>query len=221
MEDYIKAIFRLQEGSGRVTTQAIARRLTVAPASATNMLKRLAELQLVNYEPYRGVELTDLGQRIANEMIRHHRLLELYLTEALGFEGHEVHAEAERLEHFISEKLEERIDLALGHPTIDPHGSPIPNLKGDICQERGQTLNSFSLNTPAIVVAIPTTDSAQMAELRQKGIAPGCSVEVLGRPLRGKVHLRVDEQEVLLEAELCRWIHARYQPASSLAPEAI
>ena len=219
MEDYIKAIFRLQEGSGRVTTQAIARRLSVAPASATNMLKRLAELLLVNYEPYRGVELTDLGQRIANEMIRHHRLLELYLTEALGFDGDEVHAEAERLEHFISEKLEERIDLVLGHPTVDPHGSPIPNLRGDICYERGQTLNSFSLNTLAVVVAIPTTDQNQMAELSEKGIAPGCTIEVLGRPLRGKVHLRVDDQEVLLDAGLCRWVHARNQADAALSSE--
>lgn len=216
MEDYLKAIFRLQEGAGRVTTQALARRLSVAPASATNMLKRLAELQLVNYEPYRGVELTELGQRIANEMIRHHRLLELYLTEALGFDGDEVHAEAERLEHFISEKLEERIDLVLGHPTVDPHGSPIPNLRGDVCHERGQALNSFSLNTPAVVVAIPTTDPIFLAELHEKGITVGCTVEVLGRPLRGKVHLRVDEQEVLIEAGLCRWVHARFQAPAAL-----
>ena len=209
MEDYLKAIYRLQEGGSRVTTQAVAQRLSVAAASTTNMLKRLAEVQLVHYEPYRGVELTDLGQRIATEMIRHHRLLELYLTEALGFDGDDVHAEAERLEHFISEKLEERIDLILGHPTMDPHGSPIPSLNGDYSQSLGQNLNSLGLNTPAVVVALPTTNKARMQELAALGITMGSDVEVLGRPSRGKIHLRVAGQELLLEPQLCRWIQAR------------
>ena len=218
MEDYLKAIYRLQEGAGRVTTQSMAQRLSVAPASATNMVKRLAELKLVHYEPYRGVELTHLGQRIATEMIRHHRLLELYLTEALGFDGDEVHVEAERLEHFISEKLEAKIDQALGYPTVDPHGSPIPTLAGDICHQAGQTLNSFALNTPAVVVALPSLEKTTAEMLRAVGLALGSRVEVLGRPSQGKVHLRVDDQEVLLDSQVCRWVQARHQVVEGTAP---
>ena len=111
MEDYLKSIFRLQERHQRVTTQALAERLSVAPASVTSMVKRLAERGLLTHERYYGVELTDSGKRVAQEMIRHHRLLELYLTQALGFDEDQVHAEAERLEHFISEQLEERIEI--------------------------------------------------------------------------------------------------------------
>jgi len=125
-EDYLKQIFLLGEGQGKVTTQAIAGRLRVRPASVTEMVGRLAQLGLVEHTRYKGVNLTEDGLRVALEMLRHHRLLETYLVQALGYSWDQVHEEAERLEHVISERFEARIAEALGHPTHDPHGDPIP-----------------------------------------------------------------------------------------------
>ena len=127
IQDYLKEIYKLQEGGGRVSVTALSREQHVAPGSASEMVKKLAALQLVDHEPYRGVRLTDAGERVALEVIRHHRLLELYLAETLGLDVDDVHAEADRLEHVISEELEARIDKALGFPTHGPHGDPIPN----------------------------------------------------------------------------------------------
>ena len=131
VEDYLKAIWRL-ERRGRVTTSALAEEVGVSAASVTGMLKKLAALRLVDHEPYRGASLTDAGERAALEIVRHHRLLELYLSHALGLDADAVHAEAERLEHHLSEAVEARIDEALGFPTRDPHGAPIPSREGVI-----------------------------------------------------------------------------------------
>ena len=127
IQDYLKEIYKLQEGGGRVSVTALAREQQVAPGWASEMVKKLAALELVAHEPYRGVRLTSAGERVAVEVIRHHRLLELYLAETLGLDVDDVHAEADRLEHVISEELEARIDKSLGFPTHDPHGDPIPN----------------------------------------------------------------------------------------------
>ena len=131
IQDYLKSIYKLQAADGHVTIGALARDQGVSPASASAMVKKLAALELLEHEPYRGARLTDAGERVAVEVIRHHRLLELYLAETLGLHVDDVHAEADRLEHVISEELEARIDRALGFPTHDPHGDPIPdaNLK--------------------------------------------------------------------------------------------
>src|SRR5262245_28853077 len=126
-EDYLRAIYALEAAGAPVTTSAVAKRMRVSAPSATAMTKRLAELGLVERVPYRGVTLTDDGRRAALEIVRHHRLLELYLTDTLGLGLDEVHAEADLLEHVISEQLEARIDAALGYPTHDPHGDPIPD----------------------------------------------------------------------------------------------
>jgi DtxR family Mn-dependent transcriptional regulator len=125
-EDYLKEIYKLQAEQGRASTTALAKRVGVAPPSATSMVKKLAALKLVTHERYRGVTLTPAGEKAAVEVIRHHRLIEQYLSETLGVPVHEVHAEADRLEHAISEELEARIDESLGFPTHDPHGDPIP-----------------------------------------------------------------------------------------------
>lgn len=125
-EDYLKEIYKLQQEQGRATTSALAERVGVSPPSATAMLKKLAELKLLRHEPYHGVVLTTAGEKAAIEVIRHHRLLEQYLSETLGMPVDEVHAEADRLEHALSEELEARIDESLGFPTHDPHGDPIP-----------------------------------------------------------------------------------------------
>ena len=125
-EDYLKEIYKLQTEEGRASTSALAKRVGVAPPSATAMVKKLAQLKLVQHERYHGVTLTPAGEKAAIEVIRHHRLLEMYLAETLGVPPDEVHAEADRLEHAISEELEARIDESLGFPTHDPHGDPIP-----------------------------------------------------------------------------------------------
>jgi DtxR family Mn-dependent transcriptional regulator len=127
IQDYLKSVYKLQAAEGRVTIGALARDQSVSPASASAMVKKLAALDLLEHEPYRGARLTDAGERVAVEVIRHHRLIELYLAETLGLHVDDVHAEADRLEHVISEELEARIDRALGYPTRDPHGDPIPD----------------------------------------------------------------------------------------------
>jgi DtxR family transcriptional regulator, Mn-dependent transcriptional regulator len=127
IQHYLREIYKLQAEEGQVTVTVLARRLSVSDPSASAMVKKLAALSLARHERYRGVELTDAGERVALEVIRHHRLLELYLAETLGLDVDDVHDEADRLEHAISEELEERIDKALGYPTHDPHGDPIPD----------------------------------------------------------------------------------------------
>jgi DtxR family Mn-dependent transcriptional regulator len=127
IQDYLKSVYKLQAVEGRVTIGALARDQHVSPASASAMVKKLAALDLLEHEPYRGAHLTEAGELVALEVIRHHRLLELYLAETLGLHVDDVHDEADRLEHVISEELEARIDRALGYPTHDPHGDPIPD----------------------------------------------------------------------------------------------
>jgi DtxR family Mn-dependent transcriptional regulator len=127
IQDYLKSIYKLQAADGRVTIGALAKDQSVSPASASAMVKKLSALELLEHEPYRGARLTESGERVAVEVIRHHRLIELYLAETLGLHVDDVHDEADRLEHVISEELEARIDRALGYPTHDPHGDPIPD----------------------------------------------------------------------------------------------
>ncbi|MBA2331849.1 MAG: metal-dependent transcriptional regulator [Actinobacteria bacterium] len=136
IQDYLKAIYKLGAVSERVSTTALAGRQQVSPASASAMVKKLAALGLAEHAPYRGVVLTHAGEQVAVEVIRHHRLLELYLAETLGIGVEEVHDEADRLEHVLSEELEARIDKALGFPTHDPHGDPIPNARLEWPQEQ-------------------------------------------------------------------------------------
>jgi DtxR family Mn-dependent transcriptional regulator len=127
IQHYLREIYKLNAEEGKVSVTALARRLDVSNPSASAMVKKLAALELAHHEPYRGVELTPAGERVAVEVIRHHRLLELYLAETLGLDVADVHEEADRLEHAMSEELEARIDKVLGYPTHDPHGDPIPN----------------------------------------------------------------------------------------------
>ena len=138
IQDYLKGIYKLQQGADRVAITALAREQGVSAASASAMVKKLAALGLLEHEPYRGARLSDAGERVAVEVIRHHRLLELYLAQTLGLDVDAVHDEADRLEHVISEELEARIDSALGFPTHDPHGDPIPdaNLKWPAAQRK-------------------------------------------------------------------------------------
>jgi DtxR family transcriptional regulator, Mn-dependent transcriptional regulator len=127
IQHYLREIYKLSSEEGKVTVTALARRLNISDPSASAMVKKLTALSLARHERYRGVELTPAGERVALEVIRHHRLLELYLAETLGLHVDDVHDEADRLEHALSEELEQRIDKALGYPTHDPHGDPIPS----------------------------------------------------------------------------------------------
>ena len=158
MQDYLKEIHKLQLEGGRATTSAIAGRMGVRPPSVTAMLKRLTAAGLAEHKPYRGVELTPSGERVALEVIRHHRLLEQYLTQALGLTLDEVHSEADRLEHALSEELEARIDQSLGFPTHDPHGDPIPDAKLRLDRVKLRTLASLEPGDEATIKRVPDTD---------------------------------------------------------------
>jgi DtxR family transcriptional regulator, Mn-dependent transcriptional regulator len=203
MEDYLKAIFSLGKGGNAVSTQSLADRLNFSPASVTKMLKRLAGYKLVEYEKYQGVRLTESGRKVAVEILRHHRLLELYLTHALGYSWDEVHDEAELLEHFISEKLEARICEFLGNPDFDPHGAPIPTLDGELPGQSGASLLEVELFRPHEVVRVSDAESMTLQTLEALGIFPGVTVCVLGRPPHSSVHLRIGRSEQLVSPELC------------------
>lgn len=209
MEDYLKAIFALGRSGESVSTQALADRMRVAPASVTKMLKRLSDVRLVEYEKYQGVRLTESGRQVAVEIVRHHRLLELFLTRALGYTWDEVHDEAELLEHYISEKLEARIAEALGHPAFDPHGAPIPTLDGDLPHTDHTWLAEQELYVPYEVTRVSDSDAGALKQLADHGVGPGITVSLLGRPPLGCYHLRVGRKEVLCAPELCRKVWTR------------
>lgn len=208
MEDYLKAVFTLEGEGARASTQTLAEAMDVAPASVTNMLKRLSEAELVAYTRYQGVELTESGRRVAAEIVRHHRLLELYLTQALGFSWDEVHAEAERLEHFISEELEARIDAELGYPSHDPHGEPIPTLEGHLPRSEDEPLVDQPSGRRLEVMRVRDEDPGVLRGLAEAGIFPGVTVEVVSGVADGMA-LRVGEQERLLTAEEVTCIRVR------------
>ncbi len=180
IEDYLKTIYMLAEEESPVSTSRIAEARDVKPASVTSMLQRLAKLNLVHYEKHRGVSLTDTGEKVALEVIRHHRLLELYLIEALGFSWDEVHEQADALEHVISEKLEERIAAFLGHPTTDPHGDPIPAKDGTIVVADMQPLASLSPGAQGQVARIVDDANSEMLRyLAELGLTPGTNLNVV------------------------------------------
>lgn len=183
IEDYLKTIYSLSQTETPVGTSQLAEARHVKPASATGMIKRLAELRLVNYERHRGVTLTPAGEKIALEVIRHHRLLEAYLTEALGFTWDEVHEQADVLEHVISEKLEERIAAALGHPQFDPHGAPIPAKSGAIPHLAYRPLTALAAGEQARVARIAHDDDSDLLRyLAELGLVPGVMVRLTGNP---------------------------------------
>jgi DtxR family Mn-dependent transcriptional regulator len=210
MEDYLKVIYAVEESGDRVATQTIAERLNVAAPSVTGMLKRLAELKLVEHEPYRATKLTPAGRKIALEVVRHHRLLELYLAEALGYSWDEVHAEADRLEHTISEAFEARIDAALGYPTHDPHGDPIPSRSGDIVAVSEDRLSTLETGCAATVVRVPDDDPEKLRYLGQLGLYPNAVIRVIERmPFNGPLRIDVVGSEHIIAVDLAAGVHVR------------
>src|SRR5205085_1850238 len=182
VEDYAKAIYALEHHAGdAVTTNALADRLGVTAASASGMVKRLDELGLVEHRPYHGVSLTPDGRRVALEVMRHHRLLELYLVQSLGVPWDRVHAEAEVLEHVLSEELEELIAAKLGDPTRDPHGDPIPTRELTIDEGPTDSLQGLRPGDRGMFTRISDSDPAMLRFLAERGIAPGDELEVIDK----------------------------------------
>lgn len=191
IQDYLKAIYKLSEHSsgesegdgklGAVTTNDLARELKVAPASVTNMLKRLSEMNLASYTSYKGVTLSEAGSKAALEIIRHHRLLELYLKEALGYSWDKVHDEAETLEHHISEEFEDRIAAMLGDPSYDPHGDPIPSKNGTVPPTSTTPLAALETGVNAIVSRVSDANPEFLRYCASVGIVPRVEVQILAK----------------------------------------
>lgn len=199
MENYLKTIFEVLEKDERATTSAIAERLEVAPASVTAMIKKLAQLKLVTHKRYQGVLLTRVGERAALEIVRHHRLLELYLTEALGVPWDRVHDEAEKLEHVLSEDLEDRIADVLGDPKTDPHGAPIPARDGSMQRVDARELCAVSAGETVTVVEVDDRDPELLKYLGGLKLYPGTEIEVAKiEPWEGPLMLKVNGKDIVL-----------------------
>lgn len=191
-EDYLKAIYKLRGNHEIVSTTAVAERMVVSAASVTNMIKKLADMGLVAHTPYQEITLTEAGQKVALEIIRHHRLLELYLSEALGFGWDQVDAEAERLEHVISEEFEAKMDAVLGYPTTDPHGDPIPSKDGVVDESRYGRLADIEPGQSAVVRRVPDSDPDMLRYLAELGLVPDVTVDVLKKePFNGPLLVKV------------------------------
>jgi DtxR family Mn-dependent transcriptional regulator len=193
VQDYVKQIYLLQTRSGKATTNELADRMAVSPAAATAMVKKLAELGLVEHRRYHGAMLTEAGERVAVEVVRHHRLLELYLTQALGLPWDSVHIEAERLEHVLSEELEAALDRALGFPDTDPHGDPIPGPDLTLPADTHQSLVDLEPWQAATVRRVPDGDPALLRYLASLGLVPAAQVRMVEKaPFAGPVTLEVE-----------------------------
>jgi DtxR family transcriptional regulator, Mn-dependent transcriptional regulator len=202
-EDYLKAIYLLQAQGGEVTNSALATFLGVSPASATNMVKKLAELNLAEYAPYQSVALTEAGEMVALEVLRHHRLIELYLHQQLNLPWDQVHAEAERLEHVISETLEDAMASALGNPVVDPHGDPIPTKMGAVAESGGLPLSAAERGASFRLVRVLMQDEDRLRYLGTLGLYPNARIRVLERaPFDGPLVLDVDGVQINLAHDM-------------------
>lgn len=214
VEDYAKALHALaQRCEGPVGTSALAERLGVSAGSVTSMLKKMNELGLVTHEPYRGALLTERGEKVALEVIRHHRLLEAYLADVLGMPWDRVHDEAEVLEHYISEELEERIAEALGDPQHDPHGDPIPSAALDMASDNTVSLAEVEPGSEASFARVSDSDPEMLRYLAQRGIGPGAELRVVSRdPFDGPLHVTVEGAEHVLGERLASAIRVLTAP---------
>lgn len=193
VQDYLKAIYEIREEHERVSTNALADKLGVAAASVTGMLKKLADIKLVDYEQYKGVRLTVAGEKMALEIIRHHRLLELYLHEAMGYDIDKVHAEAERMEHAISEEFEERMSRLLGDPSVDPHGDPIPTKGGEVAERSRLALSDIEPGRTVVIERVRDKDARALREIATIGLLPKRSVTVVDvQAESGVLHVSID-----------------------------
>ena len=207
MEDYIKAIYKL-ETEGSVTTNSIAKALEVSSASVTNMLKRLAEMKLLEHTSYKGVKLTKAGRKIALEVLRHHRLIELYLSEVMGYSWDEVHDEAERLEHHISETFEEKIFEMLGYPEIDPHGDPIPSKEGGVINDKFAPLSNIEPGNIVRIERVSDNDPEMLRYLSEIGLVLKMTVAVLSKaPFDGPLTIKIDDKEQMVWRKVAKNVY--------------
>lgn len=192
VEDFLKAVYTLQREGDRVSTNALADALRISAPAVTDMAQRLVEEGTVDYLKYRGVRLTEEGERVALQMLRRHRLIETYLVRDLGYQLHEIHDEAEALEHSVSDRFVEAIARKLGEPSYDPHGDPIPNLEG-IMQERNlQPLSTLRPNSRARIRRFIMDDPAMLQNTQERGLTMGVTLEVVARdPFEGPVTVRL------------------------------
>ncbi len=208
MEDYLKAIYVLQQHVDEVSVSSIGEQLGgIKPGSVTGMLKRLSEMNLITYERYRKVSLTESGKKVALEVVRHHRLLELYLVESLGYSWDEVHEEAEELEHYISPKFAARIAASLGQPAFDPHGDPIPTAEGTLPTSTHISLADLVVGTEVRVVRVCDQEAERLRYLAELGLIPGALVQVVARaPFDGPISVQVDDTVQTLDRRLAQTI---------------
>ncbi len=214
-EDYLKAIFLVLEKELPASTTHLSRQMGTTPAAVTKTLKNLAERSLILYTPYHGARLTEAGRRVALEVIRHHRLLELYLCKALGYSWDEVDAEAERLEHHISEEFEQRIEEALDYPNHDPHGHPIPTRDGTMPPAFGFPLIEALYGDDLIVSRVDDREPALLRQLSQNGIKLGTSVRIIpSKEKTEKMLLSLDEEEIQLGFEAAKVVFVERKKTS-------
>lgn len=210
VEDYLKVIYHLSSEGGFATTSDIASMLAVAPPSVSGMVKRLSEAGLIEHVPYRGVQLTHQGRRAALRMIRRHRIIEVYLTQRLSYDWDNVHEEAERLEHAVSDELIERMARALGDPHYDPHGAPIPTVEGDIEETELVSLAEAVVGATVDVRQVDDTDSARLRYLAELGLTPGTRLAITERqPFNGPTIVRLGDAVRVVGQELARSVLCR------------
>lgn len=215
VEDYLKAIYKLEANEKGASTTRIAESLDVSSASATNMVKRLAKMGLVDYQSYKGASLTSSGRKIALEIIRHHRLLELYLLEVMGYSWDEVHDEAEKLEHHISEQFEDKIAELLDNPTHDPHGDPIPTKDGIMPSMEVESLIDAGEGHHYLVSRVKNQDPELLRYLEKIGLLPGAKLSIKEKgPFKGPITLYIEDKEQVLGHEVAEHIYVAEIPES-------
>lgn len=199
VEDYLKAIYLLEIEGEVASTNNIADALSVSSASVTNMFKKLAKLKLINHKSYKGAHLTEAGEKIALEVIRHHRLLELYLKEIMGYSWDQVHDEAEKLEHHISEQFEDKIAELLNDPTHDPHGDPIPSKEGVVPDMASLPITDAEEDQSYLIGRVKDQDPELLRYLEKNGIIPGVKVTVIEKaPFDGPIKIRLEDKETTI-----------------------
>jgi DtxR family transcriptional regulator, Mn-dependent transcriptional regulator len=223
VEDYSKAIFALQSrGDEAVSTNALAERLGITPGSVSAMLRKLDELGLVAHEPYHGVRLTADGRRLALEVIRHHRLLERFLTDTLGMPWDRVHDEAEVLEHVLSEDLEALIAAKLGHPTVDPHGDPIPSADLELEERPTLSMDGLRRGDAGVFVRVSDSNPEMLRYLADCGVSPGDRFIVRERqPFGGPLFVRFGEHEHAIGGQLATAMRVEVETTDTAASESV
>ena len=199
VEDYLATIYRVTSENQKPTTTIIADKMRVSRGTVTSMFKKLAKSKLITHVLYKGVSLTSTGEKIALEIIRHHRLIELYLQNSMGVPWDKVHEEADKLEHILSEEIEDRIDELLNNPTIDPHGAPIPTKDGHVSNDIFRRLSQAKKGEELVIKRVDEEDSEKLVYLADKGLYPNTALKVTNvEPFNGPITIEIDNSEIIV-----------------------